>query len=78
MATESVKAPDVMDTCDSLFNDLSDARTMLVCVTGEGAQAFATMSDEMQEDYLHAIQRRVESALDGYRKLTAAIAGTGA
>lgn len=75
MATESVKAVDVLDACDALFNDLCDVRTMLVCVTGEGAQSFATMSDEIQEGYLFAMQRRVESALYGYHALRDAIQG---
>ena len=68
MATASVKA-DSLNASDVLFNDLSDLRAMLVCVTGEGMQGFATMADDVQESYLFAMQRRVESALAALREI---------
>lgn len=54
---------------DVLFNDLTDVQTMLVCVTGEGIDAFSTLSAAMQENYLMAMQRRVDSALAAFKDL---------
>lgn len=61
--------PDTLDAADALYNDLADLRAMLICVTGEGMQGFATLADDVQENYLFAMQRRVESALIGLRAL---------
>lgn len=72
MATAIVK-PDTLDAADTLFDDLTDLRAMLICVTGEGTQGFAALSDEVQESYLFAMQRRVDSALIGLRALTASM-----
>ncbi|QNU14213.1 hypothetical protein [Thermomonas sp. XSG] len=72
MATAIVK-PDTLDAADTLFDDLTDLRAMLICVTGEGMQGFAALSDEVQESYLFAMQRRVDSALIGLRALTASM-----
>lgn len=72
MATAIVK-PDTLDAADALFDDLTDLRAMLICVTGEGMPGFAALTDEVQESYLFAMQRRVDSALIGLRALTASI-----
>ena len=65
--------PDTLDAADALYNDLADLRAMLACVTGEGMPGFATLADDVQESYLFAMQRRVDSALIGLRALTASM-----